>query len=106
MAYFPIDRHSNLLTLHKWVDYATSIGKEAKRLEGKIKKLISDRGFGFITAEDGKEVFFHSTALAGGDFDSLVEGTGVEFDLESGPKGPRAVNVRVEGSCESKKEEN
>jgi len=78
-------------------------------LEGKIKKLISDRGFGFITAEDGKEVFFHSTALAGGDFDSLVEGTGVEFDLESGPKGPRAVNVRVEGSegsSESKKEEN
>ena len=94
------------MTLHKWVDYATSIGKEVKRLEGKIKKLISDRGFGFITAEDGKEVFFHRTALAGGDFDSLVEGTGVEFDLESGPKGPSAVNVRVEGSSESKKEEN
>ena len=74
-------------------------------MKGKIKKLISDRGFGFIVAEDGKEVFFHRTALAGGDFDSLVEGTGVEFDLESGPKGPSAVNVRVEGPSENKREE-
>jgi CspA family cold shock protein len=76
-----------------------------KHLKGKIKKLIRDRGFGFITAEDGKEVFFHRTALAGGDFDSLVEGTSVVFDSESGPKGPSAVNVRVEGPSESKKEE-
>ncbi len=75
-------------------------------MEGKIKKLISDRGFGFITAEDGKEVFFHHSALTVGDFDSLVEGNGVEFDLESGPQGPRAANVRVEGPSESKKEEN
>ena len=70
-------------------------------MKGKIKKLISDRGFGFIIAEDGKEIFFHRTALAGGGFDSLVEGAGVEFDLESGPKGPSAVNVRVEGPSES-----
>jgi CspA family cold shock protein len=75
-------------------------------LKGKISRLIRDRGFGFITAEDGKNVFFHHTALAGGDFDSLVEGTGVEFVLEMEPKGPRAVNVRVEGPSESKKEEN
>ena len=74
-------------------------------MKGKIKKLIRDRDFGFITAEDGKEVFFHRNSLAGGDFDALVEGTGVEFDPESGPKGPSAVNVRVEGSSESKKEE-
>ena len=75
-------------------------------MKGKISRLIRDRGFGFIAAEDGKEVFFHRTALAGGDFDSLVEGTGVEFDLEMGPKGPGAVNVRVESPSESKKEEN
>ena len=74
-------------------------------MKGKISRLIRDRGFGFIAAEDGKDVFFHSSALAGGDFDSLVEGTGVEFDLESGPKGPRAINVRLEGPSESKKEE-
>ena len=74
-------------------------------MKGKISKLIRDRGFGFIAVEDGKDVFFHRTALVGGDFDSIVEGTGVEIDLESGPKGPSAANVRVEGSSESKKEE-
>jgi CspA family cold shock protein len=74
-------------------------------LKGKISRLIRDRGFDFIAVEDGKDVFFHRSALVGADFDSLVEGTVVEFDSESGPKGPSAVNVRVEGSSESKKEE-
>jgi len=64
-------------------------------LKGKIKRLIGERGFGFITAEDGKEVFFHRSALAEGDFDALEEGTSVEFNLERGPKGPRAVDVRA-----------
>ena len=66
-------------------------------MEGKIKKLILDRGFGFITAEDGKDVFFHRSALAGEDFDALKEGTSIEFDLETGPKGQRAVNVKMGG---------
>jgi CspA family cold shock protein len=74
-------------------------------LKGKISRLIRERGFGFIAVEDGKDVFFHRSALVGGDFDSLEEGTGVEFDPESGPKGPSAVNVRVEDPPESKKEE-
>ena len=65
-------------------------------MKGTIKRLIRDRGFGFITAEDGKEVFFHRSALAGEDFDTLDEGTNVEFDLETGPKGPRATNVKAE----------
>ena len=65
-------------------------------MKGKIKRLIRERGFGFITTEDGKEVFFHRSALAGEDFDTLEEGTSVEFDLERGPKGPRATNVRTE----------
>jgi len=55
-------------------------------LKGKIKKLIRERGFGFITAENGKEVFFHRSALAGEDFDALEEGTSVEFVVETGPK--------------------
>ena len=70
--------------------------KEVIGLKGEIKKLIRERGFGFISAEDGREVFFHRSALEGVDFDALEEGTGVEFDVESGPKGPRAVNVRIE----------
>jgi cold shock CspA family protein len=68
-----------------------------KHLEGKIKRLIRDRGFGFITAEDGKDVFFHRSTLAGEDFDALEVGASVEFDLERGPKGHRAVNVRAGG---------
>jgi len=70
--------------------------KEVKGLQGKIKRLIRERGFGFITAEDGKEVFFHRSDLVEEDFDALEEGTSVEFDLETGPKGPRATNVKAE----------
>jgi CspA family cold shock protein len=64
-------------------------------LKGKVKRLIRGRGFGFISAEDGTEVFFHRSALEGMNFDTLEEGDSVEFDLEKGYRGPRAVNVRV-----------
>ena len=64
---------------------------------GTIKKLISDRGFGFITAEDGKDYFFHRDGLSGTlDFDRLTGGEKVSFDVESSPRGPRATNVRAE----------
>jgi cold shock protein len=62
---------------------------------GTIKKVVSDRGFGFITADDGKEYFFHRSGLqASVDFDRLVGGEKVDFDIEQSPKGPRAGNVR------------
>ncbi len=64
-------------------------------MKGKIKRLIPLRGFGFISAENGEEVFFHRSALRGEDFDFLEEGTDVEFNVERGPKGLRAANVRV-----------
>lgn len=63
-------------------------------LRGKIKKLIQHRGFGFINAENGTEVFFHSSALQGINFDTLEEGSSVEFNVERGPKGLRAVNIK------------
>lgn len=62
---------------------------------GKIKKLVRDRGFGFISGSDGREVFFHQSGLVGMVFDSLQEGTEVEFDVEKSDKGPRAVNVQA-----------
>jgi cold shock protein len=62
---------------------------------GTVKKLIPDRGFGFITAEDGKDYFFHRDGMAAAlDFESLTGGERVEFDLQPSPRGPRAVNVR------------
>lgn len=64
-------------------------------MKGKIKRLIRGRGFGFISAEDGSEVFFHHSALQDVNFDTLEEGDSVEFDLEKGYRGARAVNVRV-----------
>jgi len=60
---------------------------------GTIKKLM-DRGFGFIAASDGHEVFFHRSECQTVAFDSLREGQEVTFDRESDPKGPRAKNVR------------
>ena len=64
-------------------------------MKGEIKKLLRERGYGFISAEDGTEVFFHSSALEGTEFGTLQEGDSVEFSVERGPKGPRAVNIRM-----------
>ena len=62
---------------------------------GKIKKLIRDRGFGFISDTDGKEVFFHRSSVVDTQFEALNEDQTVEFEIEKSPKGPRAINVRV-----------
>jgi CspA family cold shock protein len=62
---------------------------------GTIKKLVSDRGFGFITAENGKDYFFHRDGLAPSlDYDRLVGGEKVQFEIEASPKGDRAKNVQ------------
>ena len=61
---------------------------------GTIKRVVSDRGFGFIATEDEKEYFFHRGALEGLEFDRLVGGEQVEFEVEQSPKGPRANKVR------------
>jgi len=63
-------------------------------MQGTIKRIIRDRGFGFIRTADGQEVFFHRSSLQSLDFDSLKEGQNVEFEMERGEKGPRAVSVR------------
>jgi len=62
---------------------------------GAIKELNTDRGFGFIVAEDGKEYYFHRNVLIGIDFDHLVVGLLVSFGLENTIHGLRAVQVRV-----------
>ncbi len=58
-------------------------------------KTLTDRGFGFIQAEgQAKDLFFHSKSLIDVMFDELRQGDMVSFDIEDGPKGPAAVNVR------------
>jgi CspA family cold shock protein len=61
---------------------------------GKIKKMVRDRGFGFIRGDDGKEVFFHRSGLNAADYDGLSEGDNVEYVVQEGPRGARAENVR------------
>ena len=64
-------------------------------MTGKIARL-TDRGFGFITPDEGdKDVFFHARSLAEDVvYDDLREGDAVTFEMEDGPKGPAAVNVQ------------
>ena len=62
---------------------------------GTIKRK-TDKGFGFIAAEDGTEYFFHQSGCMGTRFDDLREGQRVTFTVGQGPKGPRAENVKVE----------
>jgi len=63
-------------------------------MNGTIKRLVSDKGFGFVLAEDGTEYFFHQSACTSTPFDSLREGQAVTFQRGQGPKGPRAENVQ------------
>jgi len=62
-------------------------------MNGTIKRLVNDKGFGFVAASDGNEFFFHQSACES--FDSLREGQNVTFEAGQGPKGPRAENVRL-----------
>lgn len=63
---------------------------------GTIKRVISERGFGFIADAEGKEYFFHKDGLSSSlDFDRLVGGESVQFVVEAGPKGARAVQVQA-----------
>ena len=64
------------------------------KVRGKVKKLVPDRGFGFVRGEDGKEVFFHRSGLGANEYDALSEGDVVEYVVQEGPRGPRAENVR------------
>jgi CspA family cold shock protein len=64
--------------------------------KGTIKRLIADKGFGFVAAQDGTEYFFHQSACTGVRFNELREGQSVTFEKGQGPKGPRAERVTAE----------
>ena len=61
--------------------------------KGAVKWFNESKGFGFITTDEGSDVFVHFSSISGDGFKTLVEGDAVSFDIEKGPKGPRAINV-------------
>ena len=63
-------------------------------MNGTIKRMVTDKGFGFVAAQDGTEYFFHQSACTDARFDDLREGQAVTFQQGQGPKGPRAENVK------------
>ena len=61
---------------------------------GTVKWFNPDKGFGFISREDGEDVFVHFSAIQGEGYRNLEENQKVEFEVTQGPKGPQAANVR------------
>ena len=63
------------------------------RSKGTVKWFNETKGYGFITSEDGGDVFVHYSEIQANGFKTLAEGQAVEFEVADGPKGPKAVNV-------------
>jgi CspA family cold shock protein len=76
---------------------AASGTKKVKMAQGTVKWFNGEKGYGFIAAEGGPDVFVHFSAITGGGYRSLEEGQKVEFDITQGQKGAQAENVRVIG---------
>jgi len=62
--------------------------------KGKVKWFNNQKGYGFITGDDGKDVFVHYSAITGDGYKTLNEGQDVEFEVSQGPKGEQATNVK------------
>ena len=65
-------------------------------LKGKVKWFNDAKGFGFIERPEGEDVFVHISAVQAAGLDYLDEGSSINFDVEDGPKGPSAVNLKQE----------
>ncbi len=72
---------------------------------GTVKRIIRERGFGFISAEDGREIFFHRTELQDIEFDDIGEGDQLEFTIVKGKKGPQAIGVKKPSGQEASDQE-
>jgi cold shock CspA family protein len=85
----------------KLEEYVRRQRKDVKHHEvashGRVSKLFSESGYGFIETADGREVYFHENSVLGGKFDGIVVGAEVTFAEELGDKGPQASTVRILG---------
>ena len=67
--------------------------------QGKIKRLVADRGFGFLEGEEGQDLFFHHSEVQGSTIEQLQEGQNVSYAVGQGRKGPCATSIRVSVSA-------
>jgi CspA family cold shock protein len=80
---------------HDWASsHKFDSERNQKMTKGTVKWFNDQKGYGFITPENGKDVFVHHSAIQGEGFKTLREGETVEFEINRGPKGEQAVNVR------------
>ncbi len=68
---------------------------------GTVKRIMREKGFGFISATDGREVFFHRSEVQNVEFDTLQEGDHLEFGVTKGKKGPQAIEIKKVSQEES-----
>lgn len=83
-------------TLHDFRSRRRGVNKDpGPRIRGRIVRLFADRGYGFITTDTDREVYFHANAVHGTSFDQLQVGTVVELEIEAGHQGPQASRVTL-----------
>jgi len=82
-----------LIPLFRNLRFLNYQGGVAVMVKGTVKWFNESKGFGFITKEDGGDVFVHYSAIQGNGFKTLTEGQAVSFEVVDGPKGPKAENI-------------
>jgi CspA family cold shock protein len=95
LKYLPVPRYRLLATLPHCVRTVNQYQGATQMEQGTVKWFNDAKGFGFLSRENGEDVFVHHTAIQSNGFRSLQEGQRVQFNVTKGPKGWQAENVQV-----------
>ncbi len=102
-SFSPIASHSLMLIIGQLKEYSRERSREVKQHDGpprgRVTKIFSDQGYGFITSEDGREIYFHRNSVLEAGFDRIEIGAAVWFNEEDGLEGPQASTVHLAQSA-------